>query len=47
MDNIEHPQLVCGEAFAIVNGFLLELERVCEKSLSDSYSDSIAWEPDD
>jgi len=29
-EHVEHTQLICGEAYAIVEGFLCELERVCE-----------------
>ena len=32
---VEHVQLVCGEAFAIVDGLLWKLERICEEYPED------------
>ena len=38
--DVSRSQMICGEAFGLVNGFVLDLERVCEKhTYSNDFDD--------
>ena len=34
-EHVEHTQMICGEIIGLVNGVLLELERICEEYPED------------